>query len=180
MRPVVRWNCLANTVFPQFGLPGWSVRAVIVAALLGLPVAIALAWSFDLSAMGLRREASAPPAGTDSVTTTGSATIPSAPLWRLPSFWIALALGAGLAVSAQQAWQRLILPVFGERPGIAVLPFANLSPDPENAFFAGDREQYRWWLSICRTLDRRMAEATAAQIEDALAYTAEKPAGNLA
>ena len=29
---------IANTVFPQFGLPGWSVRAVIVAAVLGLPV----------------------------------------------------------------------------------------------------------------------------------------------
>ena len=27
----------------------------------------------------------------------------------------------------------------------------------ENAFFAGDRESYRWWLGVCRTLDRRMA-----------------------
>jgi len=27
----------------------------------------------------------------------------------------------------------------------------------ENAFFAGDRETYQWWLGICRTLDRRMA-----------------------
>jgi TolB-like protein/Flp pilus assembly protein TadD len=45
-------------------------------------------------------------------------------------------LGAGLAVSAQQAWQRLVRPAFGERPGLAVLPFANLSPDPEDAYFA--------------------------------------------
>lgn len=29
----------------------------------------------------------------------------------------------------------------------------------EGAFFAGDREAYRWWLDICRTLDRRMAAA---------------------
>jgi protein-tyrosine-phosphatase len=28
----------------------------------------------------------------------------------------------------------------------------------ENAFFTGDRESYDWWLGICRTLDRRMAE----------------------
>ncbi|ABC63686.1 hypothetical protein [Erythrobacter litoralis] len=28
----------------------------------------------------------------------------------------------------------------------------------EEAFFAGDRESYDWWLGICRTLDRRMAE----------------------
>lgn len=33
------------------------------------------------------------------------------------------------------------------------------------AFFAGDREQYRWWLSICRTLDRRMADAVTAHFD---------------
>ena len=39
-------------------------------------------------------------------------------------------------MSAQQAWDRLIRPAFGDRPGLAVLPFANLSPDPANAYFA--------------------------------------------
>jgi hypothetical protein len=33
----------------------------------------------------------------------------------------------------------------------------------ETAFFAGDRQAYRWWLDICRMLDRRMAEAVAAR-----------------
>jgi hypothetical protein len=33
----------------------------------------------------------------------------------------------------------------------------------EAAFFAGDREGYRWWLEICRTLDRRAAEAIEAR-----------------
>ena len=32
----------------------------------------------------------------------------------------------------------------------------------EEAFFAGESERYRWWLSICRTLDRRMADTIAA------------------
>src|SRR6187402_689898 len=123
---------VASTVIPQFGLPDWLVRAVIVAAVLGLPVALALAWSFDLSAMGLRREAEAPPPAAP----REAAAAAPAPLWRVPSFWIALTLGAGLTVSAQQAWQRIVLPAFGERPGLAVLPFANLSPDPENAYFA--------------------------------------------
>jgi hypothetical protein len=48
---------VADTVFPRFGLPEWSLRAVIVAAVLGLPVALVLAWSFDLTRTGLRREA---------------------------------------------------------------------------------------------------------------------------
>jgi hypothetical protein len=47
----------------------------------------------------------------------------------------------------------------------------------EAAFFAGNREEYRWWLAICRTLDRRMADAVAAR---AGADAAEIPAGNLA
>lgn len=28
----------------------------------------------------------------------------------------------------------------------------------ESAFFAGDRQSYDWWLGVCRTLDRRMAD----------------------
>jgi hypothetical protein len=32
----------------------------------------------------------------------------------------------------------------------------------EAAFFAGDRQGYQWWLEICRTLDRRMANELAA------------------
>jgi TolB-like protein len=128
---------VASTVFPEFGLPEWSVRAVIVAALLGLPVAVALAWWFDVSALSLRRESAAPGPSAPGDERDRRAEEPSAAqLWRTPSFWIALVLGAGVAVSAQQAWQRVIRPAFGERPGIAVLPLANLSPDPANAYFA--------------------------------------------
>lgn len=29
--------------------------------------------------------------------------------------------------------------------------------EAERAFFAGDRQAYDWWLSICRTLDRQIA-----------------------
>lgn len=31
----------------------------------------------------------------------------------------------------------------------------------ETAFFAGNREQYRWWMAICTALDRRMSAAVA-------------------
>jgi len=31
----------------------------------------------------------------------------------------------------------------------------------ETAFFAGNREEYRWWMAICTALDRRMSAAVA-------------------
>lgn len=35
----------------------------------------------------------------------------------------------------------------------------------QQAFFAGDRAAYRWWLGICRLLDRRMAIIAARKLE---------------
>lgn len=144
---------VANTVFPNFGLPQWSVRAVIIAAVLGLPVALALAWSFDLTSSGPRREDAASPS--PARTARGA-------IWRIPSFWIALALGIGLAVSAQQAWQRLVRPGFDERPGLAVLPFANLSPDPANAYFA-DGLHEEILATFARTRGLRVISRTSVQ-----------------
>ena len=95
---------VANTVFPQFGLPDWSVRAVIVAVVLGLPIAVILAWSFDLTAAGARREESA-----GAATATGTPPVTTAPFWRIPSLWISLALGAGLAqMGVQEPTRRLV------------------------------------------------------------------------
>lgn len=36
----------------------------------------------------------------------------------------------------------------------------------ERAFFSGDSDTYRWWLGVCRTLDRRMAARLARRAED--------------
>ena len=88
---------VADTVFPRFGLPEWSVRAVIVAAVLGLPVALALAWWFDLTATGFRREPRRMRRrrGRRKSERAGSILhpMPAAPLWRIPSFWSRLRSG---------------------------------------------------------------------------------------
>ncbi len=36
----------------------------------------------------------------------------------------------------------------------------------EAAFFAGDRQAYKWWLDICRALDRRMAMELGLELQE--------------
>lgn len=48
----------------------------------------------------------------------------------------------------------------------------------QDAFFAGDSEEYRWWMSICRTLDRRMADT--AEAHPGIKRRDAEPTGNLA
>jgi len=49
------------------------------------------------------------------------------------------------------------------RHGLAAAQVAQTKA--EDAFFAGDRNGWRWWMAICRTLDRRMAAGLAAHAE---------------
>lgn len=46
---------VAVATFPYLGLPEWLVTAVIVLALLGFPVALVLAWAFELTPRGVQR-----------------------------------------------------------------------------------------------------------------------------
>jgi TolB-like protein/Flp pilus assembly protein TadD len=55
-----------------------------------------------------------------------------------------------------------VRPAFGERPGLAVLPFANLSPDPENAYFA-DGLHEEILASLARAGGLRVISRTSVQ-----------------
>jgi hypothetical protein len=45
----------ADLVFPRLGLPDWTVTLVVALGVIGLPVALALAWAFDATPDGVRR-----------------------------------------------------------------------------------------------------------------------------
>ncbi len=47
---------VADVILPAYDAPGWVFRVLIAVAILGLPVAVALAWMLDLSPQGLRAE----------------------------------------------------------------------------------------------------------------------------
>ncbi|MEY2585457.1 MAG: hypothetical protein QOD80_1483 [Verrucomicrobiota bacterium] len=46
---------IATQVFPFFEIPTWAVRLIIVALVLGFPVALFLSWAFDLTPGGIVR-----------------------------------------------------------------------------------------------------------------------------
>jgi eukaryotic-like serine/threonine-protein kinase len=65
---VVGWVLIevSDTTFPHLNLPAWTVPLVIVLVAIGFPVALALAWAFDLTPDGIRRTRMTPSRPTDS------------------------------------------------------------------------------------------------------------------
>src|SRR5437868_10657062 len=54
---------IATQVFPFFEIPTWAVRLIVVALVLGFPVALLLSWAFDLTPSGIVRTEDVPPTG---------------------------------------------------------------------------------------------------------------------
>ena len=46
---------IATQTLPFFEIPAWTVRLIIVALVLGFPVALLLSWAFDLTPSGIKR-----------------------------------------------------------------------------------------------------------------------------
>jgi TolB-like protein/Flp pilus assembly protein TadD len=134
---IVAWLLIqaASILFPTFEAPLWVMKVFVTAVILGFPVALILAWAFELTPEGIRRaeevapqESRAPKAGRK---------------------WTAIIVVAAVLAAALLAFQftRTRSPVTAEQPkrtanmesmdkSVAVLPFENLSSDKENEFFA--------------------------------------------
>ena len=54
---VVGWLLVqvATQVFPFFEIPTWAVRLIVLAIVIGFPIALVIAWAFELTPEGLKR-----------------------------------------------------------------------------------------------------------------------------
>ena len=113
---------VVTTVAPILALPAWVERATLLFLATGFPVAIILAWAFELTPTGLRRDSGG-----------GTPVARRSPI----DYVIVIVLGAALAFFVGE---RLATPPAGserpDRPAVAVLPFTNLSGDEQTAPFA--------------------------------------------
>src|SRR5215831_13085248 len=58
---VVAWLLMqiASQIFPFFDIPSWTVRLVVLLLAIGFPIALIIAWAFELTPEGIKRTESA-------------------------------------------------------------------------------------------------------------------------
>jgi TolB-like protein/Tfp pilus assembly protein PilF len=126
---VVAWLLMqvATQVFPFLEIPNWAIRLVIMLVVIGFPIALVIAWAFELTPEGLKRTEFADELPKRSARSRA---------------WIYVVVIAGAISVGLFFLGRYTAPNKqsgpAELPGksLAVLPFTNLSGNPENAYFA--------------------------------------------
>jgi TolB-like protein len=114
----------SSVVFPALRLPEWTVTFVVVFLLVGFPVAMVLAWIFDVGPQGIERTeplAGEPPA-THARLRIGYAAVVLVLMAALGYLLYERGFGRAQAHEAHSS--------------IAVLPFSNLSGDASRDFFS--------------------------------------------
>jgi TolB-like protein/DNA-binding winged helix-turn-helix (wHTH) protein/tetratricopeptide (TPR) repeat protein len=152
---VVAWIVteVASTVFPGLRLPDWTVTLVIILAILGFPVAVILAWAFQLSEEGVE------------VDRGGLFGTPRQRKNRILSIaGVALVTVGAVGIFAR-LWPWLDNGEMAALPpvhaSIAVLPFVNLGEDPGLEYF-GDGLAEELTTMLARLDDLSVASRTAA------------------
>src|SRR5215471_19475293 len=130
-------------VLPVFDIPNWVIRLLVVLIVIGFPTAVACAWAFEMTPEGLKRTEEVDP------------TTPH----RIHGPWIYIVL-IGVAVSISLFFLGRYTAPTGLTAGdgnksIAVLPFATLSDDRDDAYFA-DGVQDQILTNLAKVSDLRV------------------------
>ncbi len=112
------------TIVPALHLPEVLTTVVVFLVLLGLPIALVIAWAFEMTPQGMKRTEDLSP----------NEKLPQWSVRKFFAFVVVVALVAGALLLFQLQRPRGAESALAK--SIAVLPFENLSRDPENAYFA--------------------------------------------
>jgi TolB-like protein len=126
---------IATQVLPVFDVSALAQRLIVVAIVAGFPVSLILAWIFDLTPQGIVRTTELG-AGAESPAASNERRRMDRMLNYV--FGGLLLLAASYIAAERAGWApgHAARPAQTDAKSIAVLPFENLSRDPDNAFFA--------------------------------------------
>lgn len=156
---VVGWLLVqvATQVFPFLEIPNWVVRLVIALVVIGFPIALIIAWAFEATPEGIKR-------------TELADAMPATLVRPKRHAWIyVVVIGAAISVvlfflgryTAQTPGRSEPATTIAEK-SIAVLPFDNLSRDPDNAFFA-EGVQEEILTRLAKVADLKVIARTSTQ-----------------
>ena len=134
-------------VFPVFGVPNWIVQLIVLLIVIGFPIALVLAWAFELTGEGIKRTEDADVTAKQS---RGRAWIYVAVVGAILSVGL-FVLGRYSAGNATPRHSEAATAIPAK--SIAILPFENLSEEKANAYFAeGVKDEILTKLAAVRDL----------------------------
>src|SRR5206468_1545058 len=145
-------------VFPVFDIPNWLIRLFVVLIILGLPIALVLAWMFELTPQGIKRTetADAMPTAARSKKHTWIYVVVIAGLFSIGLFFLGRYTARNTASAARTEAATV------SQKSIAVLPFDNLSRDPDNAYFC-EGVQDEILTRLAKVADLKVISRTSTQ-----------------
>lgn len=142
---VVAWllTQVASTVLPTFDVPSWALRGLIITLALGFVPALIFSWVFELTPQGLKRDIEvapeqsiAPQIGRHMNRMIIAVLVLALAYFGFDKFVLAPRREAALIATTAQSRTPDESKSTVNAMSIAVLPFENLSRDPDNAYFA--------------------------------------------
>src|SRR5947209_8322345 len=156
---VVAWLLVqaASIVLPTFEAPVWTMKILIAALTVGFPIAILFAWAFEITPEGIKLESEVSPEQSIA-RKTGR---------KLIAMTVVLAVIAAGLFAFQFIRARSTSPIPVALPAmtnksIAVLPFDNLSRDPDNAYFC-EGVQDEILTRLAKVADLKVISRTSTQ-----------------
>ena len=131
---VVAWLLIqvATQVFPFFEIPNWVVRLVVLVSVLGFPISLIIAWAFEMTPQGMKREEEIAP----------NEYIPHWSTRKFAALIVTIAMLATgvlmfqLVRSKPTSPAQITAAAMPSQKSIAVLPLLNESGDPGDQYFS--------------------------------------------
>jgi TolB-like protein/Flp pilus assembly protein TadD len=157
---VVSWLLIqaASILLPTFEAPGWVMKVLVLVIIFGFPVALVFSWAFEITSEGIKLESEIEP-NKSIARRTGR---------KIVAVTIALAVvAAGLFVyqlvrSKSDTPRPSEAATAAPSKSIAVLPFDNLSRDPDNAYFC-EGVQDEILTRLAKVADLKVISRTSTQ-----------------